>query len=813
MRTPAPFRLLVTFFLACLFCSWCAPGVSAQDATQVWNALAQVSFDPAKSATAENVVIQHDRIRITLLSGTLQCSQPVNGVVFGAAFRGRGTVEIEPPNPLEAQQLFLFVGSPRLKMDFSDAVFSFTDDTLSQLERQVRWLPSAAADLASLYNGRQQEREDVAAELLPRIFKSVLSADRKRSALFVADVKTEEKGWLHVRFDALRPEEILVGRWANWGSATLFDTWMSFPAGGVSAADAWRDPLARQDFIIPDYKIDATVTGSAELSATTRVSLNFRHAGERVLLFFLSSNLRLESVKDAKGTALPFFQPREQKDRNLPYGDYAAIVLPEPTRADASDTLEFRYAGKRVIRKVGAGNFFCQSYGWYPAISDSFAARSNFEMTFRSPKKYTLVVTGQKTSESPEGDNLVSQWKSDIPLSVAGFAFGDFKLQTEKVGEVNIEVYANRNPDEDMNIIRLIADQPMAGMDQTGFGAPAMGTMSPAAMLKTMTAEIANTLRIFEKYFGPFPYKRLAVTNIPYSYGQGWPTLLYLSALSFLDSTQRNQLGIKDQLEISDFFRAHESSHQWWGHAVGWKSYHDQWLSEGFAQFSGNLYIQYRQNVNEYLNRIRIDRRSIGGGDMRSRQYQSLGPVWMGTRLSSSEAPRGYPVVIYAKGGLILSMLRMMMFDPRNKEPDARFIAMMHEFVKTYFNKPASTEDFKAVAEKYITPNLDLDGNQRLDWFFRQYVYGTGIPVYYMSYTVADNGDGKFKVSGTISQSGVREGWKDALALYQKVGGKVTRLGWITVSSKDTPFDFVLPAKPEKLLLNQNEDTLAEIKQ
>src|SRR5574341_2378314 len=111
-----------------------------------------------------------------------------------------------------------------------------------------------------------------------------------------------------------------------------------------------------------------------------------------------------------------------------------------------------------------------------------------------------------------------------------------------------------------------------------------------------------------------------------------------------MDSTQRNALGIRDHVTLSDFFRAHESSHQWWGHAVGWKSYHDQWLSEGFAQFSGNLYIQYRQNVNEYLNRIRIDRREIGGGDLRSRQYQSLGPIWMGTRLSSSEAPRGYSV-------------------------------------------------------------------------------------------------------------------------------------------------------------------------
>ena len=33
-----------------------------------------------------------------------------------------------------------------------------------------------------------------------------------------------------------------------------------------------------------------------------------------------------------------------------------------------------------------------------------------------------------------------------------------------------------------------------------------------------------------------------------------------------------------------DFFLAHEVAHQWWGQAVGWRNYHEQWLSEGFAQ-------------------------------------------------------------------------------------------------------------------------------------------------------------------------------------------------------------------------------------
>ncbi len=45
--------------------------------------------------------------------------------------------------------------------------------------------------------------------------------------------------------------------------------------------------------------------------------------------------------------------------------------------------------------------------------------------------------------------------------------------------------------------------------------------------------------------------------------------------------------------EFVDEVTAHEVSHQWWGHEVGWSSYHDQWLSEGFAIFSAGLFLQF----------------------------------------------------------------------------------------------------------------------------------------------------------------------------------------------------------------------------
>lgn len=341
-----------------------------------------------------------------------------------------------------------------------------------------------------------------------------------------------------------------------------------------------------------------------------------------------------------------------------------------------------------------------------------------------------------------------------------------------------------------------------------------VGTLSPAAMGKSIAAEMANTLGVFERYLGPYPYKTLAVTNIPYFYGQGWPGLIYLSGISFLDPTQRNNLRLPVNEELTEAFRAHESSHQWWGHRVGWKSYHDQWLSEGFAQFSGNLYVHLRENMKGYLMRVREDKQKLLLKDEHGRAYESLGPVWMGTRLSSSESPAGYSMVVYRKGGYILHMLRMMLYDPSNAEnPEAPFQGMMKEFCETYNNKAASTEEFKAIVEKHMTPAMDVDGNHRMDWFFGQYVYGTGIPQYEFRYRIESAAGNQWKVVGTLSQRGVPDGWKDILPIYVHTSGRTILLGWTRATQKENKVEFRLAERPERISLNDYEDILAEVKQ
>jgi aminopeptidase N len=155
-------------------------------------------------------------------------------------------------------------------------------------------------------------------------------------------------------------------------------------------------------------------------------------------------------------------------------------------------------------------------------------------------------------------------------------------------------------------------------------------------------------------------------------------------------------------------------------------------------------------------------------------------------------------------------MIRMMMWSP--KDGDARFKATMHDFVDTYRLKPATTEDFKAIVEKHMSPQMDLDGNHKMDWFFREYVYGTDLPTYHFQGGASPSGDG-WNVHINLSQTGVPPNFKMLVPIYLELAdGKVMRLGSASLFG-DKPIDQTLqlpkmPAAIKKVMINYNYDVL-----
>ena len=347
--------MLRKFILAIVVCGPAFTACAAQTpqvpgaVMGAWNALANPAMDPAKTAHVENMEIVRDRVKLVLKDGTIQFTQPVNGIVFGASFRGTGTIQVDPPNEIEAQQLNFFAKQSKLSMAFSEATFSSTDGFYDEIAKQVKWQASGAAN-DDLYAKRQKEREELGGANLPRLFKGVMSADHKPTAYFLADLKTQEKGWIEISQDALQLEDILIARWSDWGRGKGLDVWMNFPSGGRDSRTAYADPAARLDFLIPSYQISATLADNADLGSTAKLAVNPKHDGERILLFAQDENLRVNTVKDSQGHALEFVQSREGKDRQQSYGNYVAVALPDVTQAGHNFSLEFQSSGKRATQ-------------------------------------------------------------------------------------------------------------------------------------------------------------------------------------------------------------------------------------------------------------------------------------------------------------------------------------------------------------------------------------------------------------------------------------------------------------------------------
>ncbi len=142
-------------------------------------------------------------------------------------------------------------------------------------------------------------------------------------------------------------------------------------------------------------------------------------------------------------------------------------------------------------------------------------------------------------------------------------------------------------------------------------------------------------------------------------------------------------------------------------------------------------------------------------------------------------------------------MLRSL-FIP-NKDKDKAFIEMMHDFVDTHRDMPASTESFKLIAEKHMPHSLDLENNGRLDWFFREWVYGTEVPHYDFDYQTSPGPGGKTHIHLTITQSGVSDNFVMAVPIFADFGKGFVRLGQFRPSAMpQNPTISISPKRPRK---------------
>jgi aminopeptidase N len=356
-------------------------------------------------------------------------------------------------------------------------------------------------------------------------------------------------------------------------------------------------------------------------------------------------------------------------------------------------------------------------------------------------------------------------------------------------------------------------EQTSSGIMQSRSTVP-LATLNTTNMMKKAVAEADASAQIFTNYFGPTPFKRLAMTQqTADNYGQSWPQLVWLPLAYFLDDTYRHQIYGFDPRGYFTAVAPHEVAHQWWGHTVTWASYRDQWMSEGFSDAAASIFLQMVGNgdISRFLKFWNDEHYLLTERNKEGFRAIDAGPVTLGYRLNNAKTGNNVTrELIYAKGAYILHMIRMMMWNPRTGDQD--FKALMQDFLKTYRNKAATTEDFKAMVEKHMLPAMDLAGNGRMDWFFDQYVYGTALPSYRLEYSLS----GK-TLSFTVTQSGVDNSFMMRVPIYLEFAdGKSMRLGSVvtqgnnSVQQKLDLGQMGWKDMPKRVLLAQFADVLAD---
>jgi aminopeptidase N len=298
----------------------------------------------------------------------------------------------------------------------------------------------------------------------------------------------------------------------------------------------------------------------------------------------------------------------------------------------------------------------------------------------------------------------------------------------------------------------------------------------------------------------------LAISPIPGEFGQGWPGLVYLSTLAFLPpaAQQRAGLGPRTQEQFTELLPFHEVAHQWWGNTVASRSYHDQWIQEALANYLSLLYADSKRPSEKvlitWLERFRKDLTTKEPG--KDEGPEAAGPLTLGTRLRSSKSPRAYEKIVYGKGSWVFHMLRMMLRDPATKNSEAAFAQLLRSLVENFRYRSLSNEDLERAVESAMTKAMDLEGNGKMEWFFDQWVRGTGIPQYSVTFEARPHANA-FLVRGKLKQSGVPETFVARVPLHVPgAGGKTVLLGTVATSGRETSFQFVSRIRPRRILID-----------
>ncbi|RYY39205.1 MAG: M1 family peptidase [Chitinophagaceae bacterium] len=369
-------------------------------------------------------------------------------------------------------------------------------------------------------------------------------------------------------------------------------------------------------------------------------------------------------------------------------GDQIEVLLKEGINAQDTYHFQIKYSGipadgliisknRHGDRTFFADNWPNRAHHWIPC-NDRPDDKAAFGFNVTVPAHYSVISNGSMghpVDITPGGvAHRVYHWEETLP-------------QPTKVMVIGVARFA----------IKTFEDSPK--------GVPVSAWVYPQDSTNGFYdyALAPSIVRYFSDYIAPFPYGKLANVQSKTIFGG----MENASCIFYAEESVTGDRKWEDVI-------AHEIAHQWFGDMASEKSFAHLWLSEGFATYMTNMYIEQKYGVDSMRKRLQADRKKIIA-------FVAANP----TRAvvdSTNDLMSLLNANSYDKGGWVLHMLRQ-------EVGDSVFRKIIQAYYQTYKGSNAETRDFQRIVDSvYAATYPDFKKKRSFATFFEQWLFRPGIP-------------------------------------------------------------------------------------
>jgi tetratricopeptide (TPR) repeat protein len=490
------------------------------------------------------------------------------------------------------------------------------------------------------------------------------------------------------------------------------------------------------DFDVQHYKIDAELVPTAQL-LKGRAEVRFVPASEtRSVVFEINGSLTVNRITRAGAATTPApkpaANPRDPKTRvpkNIKANDTAAkenggaqtaaspdlqfiqnkgdslpnvrVDLGSVVPANQPITLLFEYEGPLESAQGGPistrlayvgeeGSYLFYAARWFP-FHDYVADLATSQISIKAPKG--ILVAGY--SEQP-----VSSVPSVDPKTKEEFSTYTFVTTKPGLpGTLAAAKYITRS------------------INQSGFTIDFYIKAGDEKWVDHAAEVIGKHLEYYSSKFGRYAFGSKVIV----AETDDETLEIYSGPGTILISPRALTSGIDEKL-------AREVAYQWWGQAVGLRSFDDVWLSQGLAEFSSLLYQKDNTNESQYTQVMQAELEKALAFEQSASIRQA--PIDL-----DDQTPT-YRSVVFYKGALVFNMLRQLM-------GEERFDQMLRDYYAKFQGENIKLDKFEAFASQAA--------GRDLRFFFGQWLDSTGVPEFRTDYRILRGKEG-FRVSGTVKQ-------------------------------------------------------------